>query len=208
MARYTGPKCRLCRREGTKLFLKGPKCDSPKCPVSRRATPPGDHAWRRPRFSEYRVQLREKQRAKRFFGLLERQFKTYYSKSDMAKGNTGENLLLMLERRLDNVVFHLGFAASRGQARQLVTHGHILVNGRKVDRPSVQVRIDDKIQVKDKPKSRDPVKANYEMTEGREAPKWLTVDKASFIGRVIALPTRSDVSLPIQEQFIVELCSK
>lgn len=208
MARYTGPKCKLCRREGMKLFLKGARCDTAKCALTRREYPPGMHSWRRGKFSEFGVQLREKQKVKRAYGILERQFRNYFRKAERAKGNTGENLLVALERRLDNVVFLAGLAPSRAAARQLVRHGHVFVNGRRVNIPSFSVKQHDEIKIQDKEKIRKLVARSLEITRGREKPGWIEVDGARQEVHVINLPTRDDVSVPVREQLIVEFCSK
>lgn len=206
MARYTGPVCRLCRREGIKLYLKGDKCYSDKCPVSKRAYAPGQHGQSRKKLSNYGMQLREKQKARRIYGVLESQFRDYYDKADRAKGVTGENLLRMLEKRLDNVVFRLGFAGSRAEARQLVRHGHFTVNGRKVDIPSYQVRVGDTITVKASSRSSEKFKALAEVA--KTTPQWLTADTEKLEGKVVAEPKREDIDIPVQETFIVELYSK
>ncbi len=208
MARYTDAVCRLCRREGVKLFLKGDRCFTPKCGVERRAFPPGQHGQGRTRFSEYGVQLREKQKVKRIYGLLERQFQTYFQRAERRTGITGENLLRQLELRLDNVVYSLGFAASRPQARQLVRHGHIVVNGRKINIPSYQVRKGDVIQVREKSRKNDQIRQAVETASGRGVPSWLTLNAEQFQGSVTDIPKREDIRLPIQEQLIVELYSK
>jgi small subunit ribosomal protein S4 len=206
MARYTGPVCKQCRREGVKLYLKGDKCYSDKCPVARRAYAPGQHGQSRKKLTNYGVQLREKQRAKRIYGLLETQFRLTYAEADRQKGITGENLLRLLETRLDNVAFRLGFANSRPEARQLVRHGHFTVNGKKVNIPSYQVKVGDRIVVKDKSRQSDKFKALAEVATN--VPKWLTVDKDKMEGEVIALPQREDVDIPVNETLIVELYSK
>ena len=209
MARYTGPKCKLCRREGVKLFLKGVRCDTAKCSLERRQYPPGAQNWRRSKVTAYGLQLREKQKVKRYYGLLERPFRLVFKRSERAKGNTGQNLLLALERRLDNVVACLGFAASRSAARQLVRHGHILVNNKKVTIPSQEVKDGDEIAVANKAKSRAAVAASLEITQGRNVPSWLElISPEPPLGKVARPPTREDVTLPIQEQLIVELLSK
>ena len=208
MARYTGSVCRLCRREGCKLFLKGDKCYGTKCPVALRPTPPGEHGHARQRKqSEYGMQLREKQKAKRAYGVLESQFHRYFEKADRAKGITGENLLVTLERRLDNVVYRLGFGASRPQARQLVLHGHIRVNGKKVNVPSYLVETGDVITIREKSAESERFKAMREGT-GKVVPKWLTIDAANLKATVEAMPKREDIDLTIQENLIVELYSR
>jgi small subunit ribosomal protein S4 len=208
MAKYKGPVCRLCRREGSKLFLKGPKCVSDKCPVSKRPFPPGQHAKGRFKLSDYGVQLREKQKAKRIYGLLERQFKFYFHKAERAKGVTGEKLLEYLERRLDNAIFRLLFAMTRREARQMVTNGQVYVNDRKIDRPSYQVKIGDRIQLKCKEKQRAKIKELIELSKDRNIPTWLRPDLDNLKGEVVRLPIRDDVGFPIREQLIIELYSK
>ncbi len=206
MARDTGPQCKQCRREGMKLFLKGERCMTDKCAVERRPYPPGEHGRGRVRQSEYRHQLREKQKARRYYQLLERQFRNYYKKASRQDGVTGENLLRLLERRLDNVVVRLGFAASRRQARQLVAHRHFLVNGRRVNIPSYQVRPGDIVSVRDTSDARPLIHAATELTA--TVPPWLQADYDSLTANVLRLPERSEISTPIQEQLIVELYSK
>lgn len=208
MARYTGPVCRKCRREGMKLFLKGTRCDTPKCAFERREAPPGMLSGRRGKLTDYGVHLREKQKVKNYYGVLERQFRKYYEQADRSKGNTGENLMSLLERRLDNVVCRLGFAKSRSQARMLVTHGHVTVNGRRVDIASFMIRPGDVIRVKDRPKSKQLVEANLE-EGGGELPDFLSLVTGPLPeGHVLRLPEAADVSIPVQTQLIVELCSK
>ena len=208
MARYTGSVCRLCRREGCKLFLKGEKCYGPNCTVGKRPTPPGEHGQARQRKqSEYGLQLREKQKAKRAYGILESQFHRYFEEADRMKGITGENLLVLLERRLDNVVYRLGFGASRPQARQLVLHGHIRVNGKKVSVPSYLVNAGDVVTIREKSAESDHFKALREGT-GRVVPKWLTIDAENLKATVDAMPKREDIDLTIQENLIVELYSR
>lgn len=208
MARYTGSVCRQCRREGAKLFLKGDKCYSPKCTFNLRPTPPGQHGQARQRkMSEYGVQLREKQKARRAYGVLEGQFHRYYEKAANMRGVTGENLLSLLERRLDNVVYRLGLGASRPQARQLVLHEHIRVNGKKVNIPSFLVKEGDVITVRDRSKEQAHFKALKEGT-GRIIPKWLTLDAENLTAKVEAIPRREDVDLSINEQLIVEYYSR
>lgn len=206
MARYTGPVCRLCRREGIKLYLKGDKCYSDKCPVSRRAYAPGQHGQNRKKLSNYGLQLREKQKAKRIYGILETQFREYYEKADRAKGITGENLLRLLEKRLDNTVFRMGFASSRSEARQLVRHGHFTVNGKKVNIPSYQVKVGDVIAVKETSRSSEKFKGLAEVA--KTTPQWLEVDMDKLEGKVAAEPKREDIDIPVQETLIVELYSK
>ncbi len=208
MARYTGSVCRLCRREGCKLFLKGEKCYGAKCPLDLRHTVPGEHGQARQRkMSEYGMQLREKQKAKRTYGVLEGQFHKYFEEADRQKGITGENLLVLLERRLDNVVYRLGFGVSRPQARQIVRHGHIRVNGKKVDIPSFLVSTGDVITIREKSAESDHFKALREGT-GKVMPQWLTIDAAELKATVNALPKREDVDMSIQENLIVELYSR
>jgi small subunit ribosomal protein S4 len=208
MARYTGPACRLCRREGMKLFLKGDRCFSEKCAIERRNYPPGQHGQGRPRFSDYGVQLREKQKVRRMYGLVERQFASIMSRANRLKGPTGENLLSLLERRLDNVVFRLGFATSRAEARQLVRHGHFLVNGRRSTIPSTVLKPGAKVTLREKSRKVGRIVGALEALEGRSVPQWLEIDKDAFEGTVKALPVREDITLPIQEQLIVELYSR
>lgn len=208
MARYTGPVCRLCRREGAKLFLKGDKCTTDKCPLSRRASAPGQHgaANARKRVKEYGLQLREKQKTKRYYGILEKQFKNYFVKADKKEGQTGENLLAMIERRLDNVVYRAGMANSRAEARQFVLHGHFNVNGKKVNIPSYLVKAGDVISVKEKSLESEKIKMLVETISDRSVPAWLDVKDGA--ATVVALPKRSDVDFPIEEHLIVELYSK
>jgi small subunit ribosomal protein S4 len=208
MARYTEAACRLCRREGTKLFLKGDRCFSAKCGVERRAYPPGQHGQGRARFSDYGVQLREKQKVKRMYGLLEKQFSRVMERATRMKGRSGENLLVLLERRLDNVVFRLGFATSRAEARQLVRHGHFRVNGRKAAIPSQLVRPGDSIVLRERSQQVARVTSALDALEGKSVPNWLEIEKAEFKGVVKAMPTREDITMPIQEQLIVELYSR
>ncbi len=208
MGRDLGAKCKLCRREGMKLMLKGPRCETAKCAFNRRDYPPGMHAWRRGKFSAYGGQLREKQKVKRFYGILERQFRRYFAEAERQKGNTGENLLVALERRLDNVVYHLGMAASRAQARQLITHGHIEVNGRRITVPSHSVRQGDVIAPRPGEGTSKLLALVREGVKGRAIPKWLERTEQPLQGRVVNLPSRDDVSIPVREHLIVELCSK
>jgi small subunit ribosomal protein S4 len=208
MARYTGADCRLCRREGIKLFLKGDRCYSDKCGVERRPFPPGQAGRKRPRDSEYRVQLREKQKAKRTYGVLEKQFRTYYTIASRQQGKSGENLLRLLESRLDNVVYRLGFAASRDEARQTVRHNHIMINDKRVNIPSYRVRPGDTVSVAPKAKDLTVVKAAIISSARIEVPAWLQVDVEKLQGKVLALPTRDQIDLPVREQLIVELYSK
>ena len=209
MARYTGASCRRCRRESLKLFLKGDRCYSDKCSIERRAYVPGQHGQQRFRkMSDYAVQLREKQKVKRIYGMLEGQFRRYFGMADMAKGVTGENLLNLLERRLDNTLYRLGFAGSRSHARQIVRHKHILVNGKKVNVPSYFVAAGDVISVQEKSRKHAEIIENLHAVERRGVPSWLELDKDNFQGTVKALPERQDITMPIQEQLIVELYSK
>ena len=210
MGRYTGPTCRLCRREGIKLMLKGARCDSAKCPLERqwRNTPPGMHNWRRRRGSEYAVRLREKQKVKRFYGIFERQFRRYFKMAEREKTNTGVALLRLLERRLDNVVYKLGFAPSRAAARQTITHGHIYVNGRKASSPSMLVKVGDKISVKPSEKSQKLIRQRLEEIGEPSVQNWLKLDTAKLEGTVVAMPSRDDVTIPVEENLIVEFCSR
>jgi small subunit ribosomal protein S4 len=208
MARYTGPVCRLCRREAQKLFLKGDRCFSEKFSVDRRAYPPGQHGQGRPRFSDYGVQLREKQKVRRMYGLPESQFARTMESASRMKGRAGENLLSLLERRLDNVVFRMGFATSRAEARQLVRHGHFLVNGRKATIPSMVLRPGARVSVRERSRGIARIAGALEALEGRAVPEWLEIDKDHFEGTVKALPAREDVTLPIDEQLIVEWYSR
>lgn len=206
MARYTGPVCRLCRREGMKLFLKGDRCYTDKCAFSKRSYAPGDHGQSRKKMSNYGIQLREKQKTRRIYGVLEKQFRKYYDKADHMKGITGENLLMLLEMRLDNVVYRLGFGASRTEARQLVTHGHFTVNGKKVDIPSYKVSVNDVIAVKEKSRGYEKFKVFAE--NPKTLPAWIQGEVANFEGTIVAEPQRSDIDLPVNETLIVELYSK
>ena len=209
MARYTGPVCRLCRREGMKLFLKGERCFKPSCAIEKRNFAPGQHGRdRKAKIIGYGLQLREKQKVKRIYGVLENQFRSYFEKAARHKGVTGENLLAQLERRLDNVILRLGFASSHDQARQLVRHGHVLVNAKKVNIPSFQVAIGQEISVKDKMKKNVQVAGAMELAGGRGTPHWLELNAENATGRVLSLPKREDINLPIQERMIVELYSK
>ncbi len=211
MARYNGPVCRLCRREGQKLFLKGPKCYTEKCPVDRRTYPPGQHGAaqaRRRKQSEYALQLREKQKVKRMYGLQEKQFRNLFERAATQPGVTGANLLVNLETRLDNIVFRLGFAASRAQARQLVRHRHVEMNGRVVDVPSCRVRVGDEIAIKAKDRDLLSIQQSLEARTRISLPEWLALDEKNRVGRVIRVPERQDIPLAVQEQLIVELYSK
>jgi small subunit ribosomal protein S4 len=209
VARYSGPVCRLCRRERMKLFLKGDRCFKEKCAIERRAYPPGQHGNRRGRrIMGYGLQLREKQKVKRIYGVLESQFRNYFAEADRRKGITGENLLIMLERRLDNVIFSLGFAGSRAQARQIVRHGHVMVDGRKVSVPSFQVKAGHAITVREASRKNPLIRSSVETARGRGIPEWLELDAENVAGKVLRLPAREDIKLPIQEQLIVELYSR
>ncbi len=209
MARYTGAVCRLCRREGMKLFLKGAKCFSDKCPIENRNFPPGQHGKdRKAKIVGYGLQLREKQKAKRIYFTQENQFRNYFEKAARTKGVTGEVLLQQLERRLDNVAYRLGFATSRRQARQIVRHGHLSVNGRKVDVPSYQVNANDEIAIREASRKIPAIVAALEYTSHQPTPTWLEIDRENLKGRVTAIPKREDINLPLNEQLIVELYSK
>ncbi len=213
MARYTGPVCKLCRREGEKLFLKGDRCLSPKCPFERdRGYPPGDHGrlaqFRRRRTSDYSRQLREKQKVRRIYGVLERQFRRYFREAERRPGLTGENLLIVLESRLDNVIYRLGFADSRAQARQLVQHGHFVVNGRRTNIPSYLVRPQDRIVVRDGSRGRVYFKDRVKLLDEGSVPHWLSLDSNTMESRVLQLPTREDIAASLNEQLIVEYYSR
>ena len=206
MSRYTDANCKLCRREGQKLFLKGERCYSSKCALERRNYAPGQHGQARKKMSDYGIQFREKQKAKRFYGLQETQFRNLYEKAAKKAGKTGENLLILLETRLDNVVFRLGFASSRKEARQLVTHGHFTVNGKKADIPSMEIKAGDVIRVKEKSQSSPKFKEVKEMSI--TVPSWMSVDVEKLEGKIVNLPTRADIDTPVAEHLIVELYSK
>lgn len=208
MARYTGPRCRLCRREGAKLFLKGNKCDTAKCHFERRAMPPGMHGQRRGKLSDYGVQLREKQKLKRMSAMMERQFKIFFQRAEKKEGITGDNLLQFLSLRLDNVVLKSGFATSRGLSRQLVRHGHIKVNGKKVNIPSFMMKTGDKLEIKDTQKNKTRITEYLEKNEYRKVPEWLSVDKNALQAEIVRIPSREDFDFSIQENMIVELYSK
>jgi small subunit ribosomal protein S4 len=208
VARYTGPVCKLCRREKTKLFLKGTRCESPKCPIEKGRPPPGEHGRGRVRESEFLLQLREKQKAKRFYGVLERQFRRYYDEAAKAKGVTGEELMRICESRLDNVVYRAGLAMNRPMARQLVTHGHFEVNGRKVNIPSYRVRQGDMVAVRNRSKKLGRIVENASYAEGRPIPDWLSSNLKELSVEVRDLPDRSQMDVPVQEQLIVEYYSK
>ena len=207
MARYTEAVCRQCRREGQKLFLKGDKCYTEKCAMVTRGKVPGAHGDGRSKTSEYGLQLREKQKAKRYYGVLEKQFRSYYDMAERKPGQAGQNLLSILETRLDNVIYRLGFAMSRAEARQLVTHGHFTVNGKKVNIPSYLVSVGETIELKDSSRSLDKFKGALEANASRVVPKWLEMDKNN-VAKVVAVPAREDIDLPIEEHLIVELYSK
>ncbi len=207
MARYTGPVCRLCRREGLKLYLKGDKCFTDKCPVTKRNYAPGQHGQSRKKVTEYGLQLREKQKVKRFYGISESQMARYFDMADKMQGITGENLLHLLETRLDNVVYRLGFAGSRAEARQLVTHGHFIVNGHKTDIPSFRITQGDVIQVREKSRTSEKIKSLVENHGGTQVP-WVDVDLEALKGTIVAEPSRDDIDIPIEEHLIVELYSK
>jgi len=208
MAKRNVAKCRLCRREGAKLFLKGMRCDGAKCAFERRDYPPGMHPFRHRKISEYGIRLRESQRCKRTYGVLDRQFRRYFKKADQQKGNTGENLIRLLERRLDNVVYRLGLSASRPEARQTVVHGHVRVNGRRVDRPSYLIRPGDRVEPAEKEGAVSRLKATRETTKGREVVTWLEVDDEHLVGRVISLPTAEELPDEFESQLIVEFFSR
>ncbi|HET6429297.1 MAG TPA: 30S ribosomal protein S4 [Phycisphaerae bacterium] len=210
MGRYTGPSCRLCRRQGIKLMLKGARCETAKCPMERqwRSNPPGMHSWRRGRPSEYGVRLREKQKVKRFYGIYERQFMRYFQEAARLRGNTGAHLLSLLERRLDNVVYKLGFAPSRAAARMTITHGHMYINGRRMNVPSYMVRTGDKISVKPSDKAQNLVRQRLEELGEPQMQNWLSLDMTKLEGSVLAMPTRDDVTIPVEENLIVEMCSR
>ncbi len=208
MARYREAVCRLCRREGIELYLKGDRCFTDKCAIKRRGYPPGQHGQRRPKHSDYGVQMREKQKAKRIYGLLERQFRNYFEKADRMKGKTGENLLVLLERRLDNVVYKLGFTATRRESRQMVRHGHFLVGGRKVNIPSFLVRSGDVVMLREKSRTIPTLNESLDAVVRKGIPSWLELDRENYRGTVKALPSRAEIKEPIQEQLIVELYSK
>lgn len=208
MARYTGAVCKLCRREGAKLYLKGDRCYTDKCAISRRNYAPGQHGMNKKKLSGYGVQLREKQKVRRIYGVLEKQFRDYFAEADRLKGVTGENLLRLLELRLDNVAYRMGFGNSRTEARQLVRHGHFTVNGKKVNIPSYQVKVNDLIAVKASSKGSEKLKQLAEDAAGKTAPQWLSVNAEMMEARVIANPAREDIDIPIEEHLIVELYSR
>ena len=208
MARHTGPVCRLCRREGAKLFLKGDRCFKEKCAIERRGYAPGQHGRRRSKVQGYGIQLREKQKVKRIYGVLERQFRNYFARASRRKGITGVNLLQSLEQRLDSVVYRLGFASSRAMARQLVAHGHFLVDGHKVDIPASLVKVGAVVSLRESSRKNEAIKMCLDTAKGRGLPGWLELDADNFRGTVRQVPSREDVTMPIQEQLIVELYSK
>lgn len=210
MGRVLGPVCRQCRREGIKLMLKGTRCETAKCPMEKqnRNKPPGMHSWRRGRLSEYGIRLREKQKVKRYYGVMEKQFRKYYAQAVSQKGNTGQALLALLERRLDNVIFKMNLSPSRRQARQIISHGHILVNDHKVDISSYQVKQGDTIKVKDVEKAKTLIKSNLEIDASAPVQAWLQFNQANLEGSIVSLPTRDDVQIPVEEQMIVEFCSR
>ena len=208
MARYTGAVCKLCRREGKKLYLKGERCYTGKCAVERRADAPGQHGQSRKKATEYGLQLRAKQQAKRYYGIQEGQFYKYFLMAERKQGVTGENLLRICESRLDNVVYLLGWANSRAEARQLVTHGHYKVNGKKVNIPSYLIKAGDEVAIKDKSKESDKIKATVEANASRPVPQWLDLNAEALTGKVLALPTREQIMVPVEEHLIVELYSK
>src|SRR4030042_933278 len=210
MGRYLASSCKLCRREGMKLMLKGIRCETAKCPVEKkqRNLGPGMHGWRRGRASEYAVRLREKQKVKRYYGLLERQFILYFHEAERLKGNTGETLLQLLERRLDNVVYKLNFASSRKAARQLISHGHIYLNGRKVDISDYTTKIGDKVSIKGSERSTKKVKQQLESNPSFTTQSWLQLDREKPEATIVALPSRDDVQIPVEEQLVVELCAR
>jgi len=208
VARYRASVCRLCRREGLKLFLKGERCYTDKCAIERRNYPPGEHGQGRVKFSEYSLQLREKQKLKRTYRLLESQFRRLFERADRTKGITGETLLILLERRLDNMIYRLGFANSRAEARQLVRHGHFLVNDRKVDIPSALVKAGDVVTVRERSRKVVRIQEALELSQRRGVPEWLEVDRPNFTGKIRALPARADLTMPINEKLVVELYSK
>ncbi len=208
MARYTGPSCKQCRREGTKLFLKGDRCTSGKCAIDRRSTAPGQHGAARKKVGEYGMQMREKQKTRRYYGVLENQFRLYYKAAEKKEGMTGENLLILLERRLDNTVYRMGMASSRKEARQLVLHGHFTINGKKATIPSMQIKPGDVIAVKESSRENTKIKALAETAGSAVKPKWLDFNANDLAAKVVAMPAREDIDFEINEQLIVELYSK
>lgn len=208
MSRYSGPVCRQCRREGMKLFLKGERCYTDKCSFDRRPYPPGQHGQRRIKFTEFGIRLREKQKVRRIYGITESQFRRYFGEADRVMGVTGKNLLQLLERRLDSVVYRMGFARTRAEARQLVLHRHFQVNGRRVNVPSYLVKPGDKVTVRDKSRTKAVITDSVESVDRRGVPEWLELDKENFTGTVKQMPNREEITLPIQEQLIVEYYSR
>lgn len=208
MAKYTGPACRQCRREGVKLFSKGERCYTEKCALNRRSTAPGQHGAARKKIGEYGLQLREKQKAKRYYGIQEKQFRNYFENAAAQEGQAGENLLTMIERRFDNVVFRMGMGESRRDARQLIVHGHFLINGKKADIPSMMIKVGDVISIREASRKSEKIKSLVENLDNRQVPAWLTVDKENVTATVIALPKREDIDFPFEEHLIVELYSK
>ncbi len=208
MARYRGALCRICRREGEKLFLKGDRCYTEKCAVERRKYPPGQHGQGFKKLSDYGIQLREKQKVRKIYGLLERQFRRYFYEAERRKGITGERLLQLVESRLDNTVYRMGFAPNRVRARQLISHGHIVVNGKKINLPSYQVREGDSVSVKDSSRDMPEIIDSLSKVEHRGIPAWVEVDSVNHTGKVLRIPSRDEIQLPVQEQLIVELYSK
>lgn len=208
MARYTGPSCKLCRREGTKLFLKGERCYTDKCSFDRRPYPPGQHGQRRIKFTEYGIRLREKQKVRRIYGMLERQFRSYFAKADRTKGVTGEALLGLLERRLDSVAYRLGFAWTRADGRQLVRHKHVTVNGKVVNIPSFLVKPGDVVSIREKSRQKSRIAGAQAGVDRRGVPEWLELDRETLTGTVKTMPNREEITLPIQEQLIVEFYSR
>ena len=209
MGRYTGPSCRLCRREGIKLMLKGARCETAKCPMERqwRNSPPGMHSWRRGRRSEYALRLREKQKVKRYYGVYEKQFMRYFHMAGRTKGDTGATLLSTLERRLDNVIYKLGFAPSRAAARQTISHGHVHVNGRRLNIASYLVRVGDRVSIKDSERSKKLILSRLEELGEPHVQNWIQLDLTKLSAEIVAIPTRDDVMIPVEEERIVELCS-
>lgn len=208
MARYTGALCRLCRREGEKLFLKGSRCYTDKCAVEKRKYPPGQHGQNRGKLSDYGIQLREKQKVRRIYGVMENQFRIYFKKASRMKGATGQTLLQLLERRLDNVVYRMGFSTNRREARQLVKHGHFLVNGRKVDIPSYLLRPGDVVEVREASKQLQVISDSLSMAEHKGFPEWIELDMQNMKGKFVRIPSREEIQLPVHEQLIVEFYSK
>ena len=208
MAKYSGPVCRLCRREGEKLFLKGSRCMTEKCAIERRSYPPGQHGQARQRTSDYSLQLREKQKLKRIYGLQECQFRGIFERAERQAGVTGDTLLRLLECRLDNVVYRLGFGASRKEARQLINHGHMMINGRKVKAPGAVVKTGDSIEVRQKSREMLPIQGALAAVDGRGIPEWLELDRGAFKGTIRSLPTKDHIVLPVNEQMVVELYSR